>query len=170
MYKQQSIFQNPLDFRGASAPESQLSDIYANMERLKQLQQLTQPQIPQRTVFSDIMDELKDMSEDEKRFIETSEEYQKANLAYQESFTNFLLEKLGPEYLSSTYGKAPEQVLLVIKQKKEKYKSQFAADITSIKEQNNSLAERNENLIRTNIELQKQLKEIQERLLMEKSK
>jgi hypothetical protein len=168
MYKSNNIFQNPLDFRGASSPDAQLSDIYAGMERLKQLQQLSQPQIPQRTVFTDIADELKDMSEDEKRFIEGSDEYQRANLEYQESFTNFLLEKLGQEYLSSQYGKAPEKMLLIIKQKKEKYKGQFAADISSIKEQNNNLAIKNEDLMKTNIELQKQLKLIQERLLMEK--
>jgi ABC-type transporter Mla subunit MlaD len=164
-----NIFKNPLDFNGASSPDAQMSEIYANLEKLKQLQQLSQVNNQQkRTVFSDIADELKDLGEDERRFIESSEEYQKANAEYQESFTAFLLEKLGPEYLASQHGKIPEKMLLVIKQKKEKYKGQFAADISSIKEQNSNLAQKNETLMKTNLELQKQLKQIQEKLATEK--
>jgi len=48
-----------------------------------------------------------------------------------------------------------EEMLLVIKKEKEKYKDRFAADINEIRDQNKVLLSKNDELSKNNRELQK---------------
>jgi hypothetical protein len=154
--KTNSLFSSPLQAQGS---EDKLNQLYQEMEMLKQYKQGNK-----RTVFTDIADEMKDISEDEKRFIETSKEYMEASAKYQNDFSMFLVQHLGDEFTRSEFGKSPEQILAIIKKKKDEYKNRFAENINEIRDQNNNLALKNEELARTNLDLQKQLAEIKKQL------
>ena len=147
--------------------DSDLVAAYAQLEALKK-QQLQQSQsvVPQqmRTVFTDISDEMRDIGEDERNFIESSSEYQKLNAQYQEEFSSFLIQYFSNDYLKSEYAKTPEKILALIRTKKEQYKSKFANDISDIKAQNQILVDKNDALEKANVSLQAQLKEIRDSL------
>ena len=142
--------------------DSDLAAAYAQLEALKR-QQTTQPQ-QMRNVFTDISDEMREVGEDERNFIESSAEYQKLNAQYQEEFSSFLIQYFSSDYLKSEYAKTPEKILALIRSKKEQYKSKFANDISDIKSQNQLLVSKNDELEKANLSLQAQLKEIKESL------
>lgn len=141
-----------------------LAEAYAKLEALKQ-QNVTNQSIPQSTVYTDIANEFKDVGEDELNFIASSPEYQTLNNQYQTEFSEFLTAKFANEYLQ-TSGKQRtlEELLLVIRKRKDKYKERFAEDINDIREQNKTLLDRNNELADNNEKLQQQLQEIQKKL------
>jgi regulator of replication initiation timing len=142
--------------------DATLADSYAKLEALKR-QQLQQ-QVPQATVFTDIENELKNLSEDETTFITSSKEYQTISNKYQAEFSQFLISKFSNEYLQSGNTRTLEELLYVIRAQKDKYKDKFATDINEIRDQNKNLLERNNQLAENNQALQKQLEEIKSRL------
>lgn len=157
------IFQNPFNpynsiNQQSTAIDPQLAELYKNLEMAKSQQQLAQQQpINQRTVYDDIRDEWNKLSDEEKKFIEESPDYQQANIEYQTSFYAFLTEFLGKDYLKSPNGKAPEKVLAVIREQKGKFQTRVAEDISEVKKQNEQLA-------KTNADLQNLLMQLQSRL------
>lgn len=154
-------------FNKSNPSEAALAEAYARLEALKQQQMsLTQPTTTQvSTVYTDIANELKDISNDELNFISSSPEYQAVHNQYQNEFSEFLTIKFANEYLQ-TSGKQRtlEELLVVIRKQKEKYKSRFAEDINNIQQQNKSLVDRNNELAAANEKLQIQLEEIQRKL------
>jgi uncharacterized membrane protein len=150
-----TIFSNPY------SSEDRINKLYQDLEMMKSQQQ---PQPQQRTVFTDINEEIANISDDERRFIETSDEYIQASQKYQNDFSLFLMEYLGPDFIRSKFGKSPEEVLLVIRKKKEEYKNKFAENLNEIRDQNANLAHQNNELAKTNQELQKELAEIRKQL------
>jgi molybdopterin converting factor small subunit len=158
-----SQFQNTPSILDAS-----LADSYAKLEALKrQQQQMQQPVVQQSTVFTDIADELKNLSEDESVFITSSKEYQTISNKYQAEFSQFLINKFSNEYMQTGNTRTLEEMLYVIRQQKEKYKDKFATDINEIRDQNKTLLDRNNQLAESNLALQKQLEEIKSRLWKE---
>jgi molybdopterin converting factor small subunit len=158
-----SPFQNTPSILDAS-----LADSYAKLEALKrQQQQMQQPVVQQSTVFTDIADELKNLSEDESAFITSSKEYQTISNKYQAEFSQFLINKFSNEYMQTGNTRTLEEMLYVIRQQKEKYKDKFATDINEIRDQNKTLLDRNNQLAESNLALQKQLEEIKSRLWKE---
>jgi thiazole synthase ThiGH ThiG subunit len=149
---------NPFGTTGQPTQQS-LTDAYAKLELLKQ------QQMPQKaTVYSDISNELSTLSEDEMNFITTSPEYQKTYNKYQTEFSEFLTNKFVSEFISTSGGSSLEELLFVIRQKKDAYKSKFAKDINEIRDQNKSLLDKNNKLAEDNEKLKEQLKNIQEKL------
>lgn len=147
-----------------SVLDASLADSYAKLEALKR-QQMQQQQIaPQATVFTDIENELKNLSEDETAFITSSKEYQAVSNKYQTEFSQFLISKFSNEYLQSGNTRTLEELLYVIRAQKDKYKDKFATDINEIRDQNKNLLDRNNQLAESNQALQKQLEEIKARL------
>lgn len=106
------------------------------------------------TVFTDIANEFKDISEDESNFIMSSAEYQNINNKYQTEFSQFLINKFSAEYSQIGNTKTLEEMLYVIRKQKEKYKQKFAADINEIRDQNKTLLDKNNELSETNKSLQ----------------
>lgn len=143
--------------------DSSLADSYAKLEALKRQQMQTQ-QSQQATVFTDIDNELKNLSEDELNFITTSKEYQTISNKYQTEFSQFLINKFSNEYIQTGNTRTLEEMLYVIRNQKEKYKDKFASDINEIRDQNKTLLDRNNELAENNQLLQKQLEEIKSRL------
>ena len=121
-----------------------------------------------KTVYSDIQKVWTELSADEKKFIESSEEYIQANIDYQTAFNQFLIERMGEEFLVSKYGTAPEKILAVINKKKDEYKSNLSNDISTIKSQNQYLIQKNEDLSKKNEELSSLIKSLQEQLWVNK--
>lgn len=152
-----SIFSSPFQNQNS---EDRLNQLYQEMEYMKQRQN----GISQKTVFTEISDEMKDISEDERHFIESSKEYTIASQKYQSDFSMFLIENFGADFAKSKYGKSIEEVLATIRQKKEDYRNHFAENISEIRNQNNTLAQQNDALAKMNLDLQKQLAEIQKQL------
>lgn len=145
--------------------DASLADSYARLEALKkQYGQQTNQQAQQATVFSDIQNELSNLSEDESTFILNSKEYQAINQKYQTEFSQFLINKFAAEYMQTGNTRTLEEMLSVIRKEKDKYKDKFAADINDIREQNKSLLDKNNQLAENNVQLQKQLEEIKNRL------
>jgi hypothetical protein len=142
--------------------DASLAESYAKLEALKR-QQLQQTQQP-FTVFSDIENELKNLSEDETNFITTSKEYQTIANKYQTEFSQFLINKFSNEYIQTGNTRTLEEMLYTIRKQKEKYKEKFATDINEIRDQNKDLLNKNNKLAESNLELQKQLEEIKSRL------
>jgi hypothetical protein len=140
------------------------TEAYKKLELLKQQVAGNQPQ-EKKTVFTDIFSEWEASSDDEKLFIENSKEYIEANSEYQKAFNTFLIEHLGDDFIRSKHGLSAEKLLNTIRNKKDAYKNKFAADIESIKEINSKLERNNEELAKTNLNLQKQLEDIQKRLV-----
>lgn len=155
---------NPFASPFSNQGDTSIEDAYKKLEFLKQqsIQQNQQPQV--RSVFSDIQKEWSETSEDERIFIENSKEYQTANNNYQQAFSLFLIEKFGNEFSNSPHGRSAEEVLAVIKNKKEKYKDKFASDIEEIKQKNSKLEENNSTLLKQNELLQEQLLEIRSKI------
>lgn len=110
--------------------------IYAEIERLKSAS-LQMPTY--RTVFTDIADEWGKCTQEEQIFINNDEKYVEANLAYQQAFNSFLLEMVGPQFLTSQYGKTAENVLVTLKQAKDKYRQKTDLTVKSVQEQNEML-------------------------------
>jgi molybdopterin converting factor small subunit len=147
-----------------SVLDASLADSYAKLEALKRQQMQQQQIVPQATVFTDIENELKNLSEDETAFITNSKEYQTVSNKYQAEFSQFLISKFSNEYLQSGNTRTLEELLYVIRAQKDKYKDKFATDINEIRDQNKNLLDRNNQLAESNQALQKQLEEIKARL------
>lgn len=166
-----SPFSSSNPFSNGTTPtlDASLAESYARLEALKKqyAQQTNQQQPQQATVLTDIQEELKNLSDDESTFITNSKEYQAVNQKYQAEFSQFLINKFAPEYLQVGNTRTLEEMLLIIKKEKERYKDKFAADINDIREQNKSLLDKNNQLAENNQELQKQLEEIRNRLWKE---
>jgi hypothetical protein len=146
-----------------SVLESTLADSYAKLEALKR-QQMQQAQVTQSTVFTDIDNELKNLSEDEMQFITSSKEYQNISNKYQTEFSQFLINKFSNEYIQTGNTRTLEEMLYTIRKQKDKYKEKFATDINEIRDQNKDLVNKNNQLAEANQSLQKQLEEIKARL------
>lgn len=164
-----------LNNSGLQNTENSLMETYAKLEALKarqnqintafQAQQNTQQQPQQRlTVFTDIANEFNNLSEDEINFIVLSKEYESVNSKYQNEFSQFLINKFSNEYLQTGNTRTLEEMLSVIRKKKEQYKQKFADDINEIREQNKTLLDKNNELAENNERLQEQLKTIQNQL------
>jgi hypothetical protein len=147
-----------------SVLDASLADSYAKLEALKRQQQLQQTIPTQSTVFTDIDNELKNLSEDEMAFVTNSKEYQTIANKYQAEFSQFLITKFSNEYLHTGNTRTLEEMLYVIRNQKEKYKDKFATDINEIRDQNKNLLDKNNQLAESNLALQKQLEEIKSRL------
>lgn len=152
------LYSNP-----ASLNSKTLADAYTNLEYLRNnMQQTRQPQ-QKNTVFTDINKELEGLSNDEKEFIMASNEYKLADSKYQNEFSQFLISKFSDEFLQG-HQRTMEELLLVIRTKKEQYKNKFADDVAEIREYNKNLESRNSELAKSNMELQKQLENIKAKL------
>lgn len=156
---------NPFSFNNKTTNniEDSLMQTYAQLEALKakqnQLNSMNNPN--QSTVFTDIANEFKDLTDDETNFITSSPEYQNLNNKYQSEFSQFLIGKFSNEYLQTTGNtRTLEEMLFTIRSKKDQYKQKFAKDINEIRDQNKELLERNNTLAANNIELQNQLKKL----------
>lgn len=111
-------------------------NIYAELERLRN----ASLQVPiYRTVFTDIADEWSKCSVEEQSFINNDEQYVEANLTYQQAFNSFLLEMVGQQFLTSQYGKTAENVLIKLKQAKERYRQKTDLTVKNVQEQNEML-------------------------------
>jgi stalled ribosome rescue protein Dom34 len=144
--------------------EASLADAYGKLEAIK-AQQAQLQNHQQKTVFSEIAEEMKEISQDESQFILSSSEYQNAFNKYQTEFSEFLTSKFSNEFLQTTGGRSVEELLFTIRKQKDTYKSKFAKDINDIRDQNKQLLNNNNKLAEDNILLQQQLKEIQEKFL-----
>jgi hypothetical protein len=147
-----------------SALDASLAESYAKLEALKRQQQMQQVQPQVSTVFTDIDNEMKNLSEDEAAFITNSKEYQVIANKYQTEFSQFLISKFSNEYLQTGNTRTLEEMLYVIRNQKDKYKDKFATDINEIRDQNKNLLNKNNELAESNLALQKQLEEIKSRL------
>jgi hypothetical protein len=157
--------------QGSEYANTPLLDSYNKLENLRRQQTFTQQlqnqqyhQFTPSTVFSDIANEMKEMGEDEANFVLSSKEYQELNSRHQREFSEFITEKFANEYIQTGRGRTLEEMLGVIRKKKDQYKSKFAEDISEIKEANKDLLDKNNELAMNNATLQKQLEEIQKRL------
>jgi hypothetical protein len=157
-FQNNSSYVNPFDPIN-STPNRDLAKMYAELESLKQNKVQTQ-----RTVFTDIATEMSDISDDERLFIEGSKEYIALNQQYQIEFSSFLINKFGAEFSSTEYGKTPEKILALIREKKDLYKNQFAANLNEIKQNNKSLIEKNNELVQVNEKLRTELDKIKEKI------
>ena len=108
----QDVFSNPF----LNNKSADLNDIYNKINALKMQQQQTQQ--PAQNAYDDLKSLYKDMSVDERKFIESSNEFISANIQYQEAFSNFLIDKFGGEFLQSKYGVTVEKVVATIQNKK----------------------------------------------------
>jgi molybdopterin converting factor small subunit len=163
-YNQPNPFSNT-----PSVLDATLADSYAKLEALKRQQQQLQqtPTVQHATVFTDIDNELKNLSEDELSFITNSKEYQAISNKYQAEFSQFLINKFSNEYIQTGNTRTLEEMLYVIRNQKDKYKDKFASDINEIRTQNKELVDKNNQLAENNNALQKQLEEIKSRLWKE---
>jgi gas vesicle protein len=158
---------NPFGISGTNQSlDASIIEAYNKLEALKN-QQNQQYNTVNRTVFTDITEEFKDLSADESTFIVSSKEYQDAFNKYQTEFSEFLTAKFSTEFLQTNGGRSAEELLYTIKKQKDQYKTKFANDINEIRDQNRELINKNDQLASNNAELQKQLKEIQNMLWKE---
>lgn len=156
----QNIFSNPF-----LKDQTDVNDIYRKIDALK-IQQAQQTNA--RNAYDDLRSLYKDMSADERRYIESSDEFIKANMEYQEAFGNFMIDRMGSDFLQSQYGSTVEKTIAVIKRKKEEYHDHLAEDINTIKEQNASLMSKNDELAKTNKEMTELIKSLQDQLWVKK--
>lgn len=112
------------------------NNIYEELARLKNAT-LQMPSY--RTVFTDIADEWNKCTAEEQAFINNDEDYVKSNLKYQQAFNSFLLEMVGQQFVVSPYGKTAEEVLLTLRQAKERYRKNTDNTVRSVQEQNEVL-------------------------------
>lgn len=158
----QNVFSNPF----LNNKTDDFNDIYNKINALKMQQQQTQQ--PTQNAYDDLRGLYKDMSVDERKYVESSNEFVSANIQYQEAFSNFLIDKFGGEFLQSKYGVTVEKVVATIKQKREEYHENLANDISTIKEQNQELITKNEELAKNNQELTNLIKSLQDQLWVKK--
>lgn len=172
MYTDNSIFNSPYstsnpfmtNFQNNNGNMDQnLAEMYSKLEALKASSNANQQQPQKTSVFTEISEELKNMTDDEKAYIFSTKEYQTANAKYQDAFSVFLVTKFANEFLQNNQ-RTMEELLLTIRNKKDQYRNKFADDVAEIRNQNKSLADKNAELAKSNSELQEQLKAIQERL------
>lgn len=157
----QNVFSNPF----LNNQSSEFNDIYNKINALKMQQQ--SQQIVQ-TAYDDLKGLYKEMSVDERKYVESSDDFVNANVQYQEAFSNFLIDKFGGEFLQSKYGVTVEKVVATIKQKREEYHENLTNDISTIKEQNQALITKNEELAKNNQELTNLIKSLQDQLWVKK--
>lgn len=173
------IFANPFLANNNKTNDLDLASLYQKLDALKaQKQVINNVQntattvddvaAKRKTVYTDIQKIWSELSADERNFIENSEEYIQANVEYQTAFNQFLIERMGEEFLVSKYGIAPEKVLAVINKKKDEYKSNLSNDISTIKSQNQYLMQKNDDLAKKNEELSNLIKSLQEQLWVNK--
>lgn len=112
------------------------NNIYEELARLKNAT-LQMPSY--KTVFTDIADEWNKCTAEEQAFINNDEDYVKSNLKYQQAFNSFLLEMVGQQFVVSPYGKTAEEVLLTLRQAKERYRQNTDNTVRSVQEQNEVL-------------------------------
>lgn len=112
------------------------NNIYEELARLKNAT-LQMPSY--RTVFNDIADEWNKCTAEEQAFINNDEDYVKSNLKYQQAFNSFLLEMVGQQFVVSPYGKTAEEVLITLRQAKERYRQNTDNTVRSVQEQNEVL-------------------------------
>lgn len=112
------------------------NNIYEELARLKNAT-LQMPSY--KTVFTDIADEWNKCTAEEQAFINNDEDYVKSNLKYQQAFNSFLLEMVGQQFVVSPYGKTAEEVLLTLRQAKERYRKNTDNTVRSVQEQNEVL-------------------------------
>lgn len=156
---------NPFGTNGyTQSIDASLLEAYNKLEALKQQSTVN---ANNKTVFTDIADEFKDLPSDELKFITESNEYQTAYNKYQLEFSEFLTSKFSGEFLQVNGGRSLEEMLFTIRKQKENYKTKFANDINEIRDQNKELISRNNQLADNNAELQKQLNEIQKMIWKE---
>lgn len=175
-----NLFANPY-LANTKQNDTDLTSLYQQLDALKAQKQLMNNSVAQnpqtmtdeasakrKTVYTDIQKVWAELSTDEKNFIESSEEYVQANIEYQTAFNQFLIERMGEEFLLSKYGAAPEKVLGVINKKKDEYKNNLSSDISTIKSQNQYLLQQNEQLAKNNEEMSKLIKSLQDQLWVNK--
>ena len=114
------------------------SSIDGEFARLKGGMPTAQP-MAYRTVFNDIADEWANCSDDEKRFIDSDNDYINANITYQQQFNAFLLDMVGMQFINSQYGKSAEAVLVALRNAKSRYKKEAADNIAMVKAENLAL-------------------------------
>ena len=116
------------------------SNTAALLQELQRQQNLAYaPQFSNRTVFTDIGDELGKCSNEEKKFIEGNAAYQEANMIYMQNFNAFLLEMVGPQFIASKYGPSAEKLLKAIKDARAAYQAQTSQDFAKVKDENAAL-------------------------------
>lgn len=178
-----NLFSNPyLPNNGPKSPTAgDIANLYQKLDTLKAQQNVIQQMenatsnkttvndsTPRKTAFTEISELWAELSNEERKFIESSSEYIDANIEYQNAFNSFLLDKLGDEFLRSKFGAAPEKVLLAIKHKKEEYQTNLSNDISTIKTQNQFLMQKNDELAKSNEEMTKLIKSLQDQLWVNK--
>lgn len=178
-----SLFSNPYSINnGIKSPNTNdISNLYQKldalkaqqnamqqMENVRQTNNMNDESAKRKTAFTEINDVWAELSADEKKFIENSQEYVQANIEYQTAFNSFLLERMGDDFLRSKYGSAPEKILLAIKKKKEEYQNNLTNDISTIKTQNEYLIKKNDELSKNNEEMSKLIKSLQDQLWVNK--
>lgn len=92
-----------------------------------------------RTVFTDITEEWNKCTAEEQNFINNDENYIKANLKYQQAFSSFLLEMWGQQFIASPHGKTAEEVLISLRNAKEKYRQKTDSTVKDVQQQNELL-------------------------------
>jgi hypothetical protein len=122
------------------------NDLYQDYYKYRNM--VTTPVTQYRTVFNDITDEWNNCSEEERKFIESDEEYQASNVLYAQQFNAFLIDQFGLQFANSKYGTSAEKVLVAIRNARGRFHSSAMEDMAKI---------RNENAM-----LQQQLKELEE--------
>ena len=175
-----NLFANPY-LTNNNQNDTDLTSLYQQLDALKAQKQMMNQSVAQnpqtqndeaiakrRTVYTDIQKVWAELSTDEKNYIESSDEYVQANVEYQTAFNQFLIERMGEEFLVSKYGMAPEKVLAVINKKKDEYKNNLSNDISTIKSQNQYLMQKNEELSKNNEEMAKLIKSLQDQLWVNK--
>ena len=174
------LFSNPYLVNNKKAPIDDIESLYQKLDAIKNQKMLLEKSdikqansndstlIKRKTVYDDINSLWSELSADEKKFIETSDDYVQANIEYQTAFNSFLLERMGDEFLMSKYGTAPEKILGAIKKKKDEYQNNLSNDISTIKQQNQLLLKQNEELTKNNENLNSLIKSLQEKIWMDK--
>lgn len=127
----------PINFTQTN-DKSSIDALYGEFARLKGGMPTAQP-MAYRTVFNDIADEWANCSDDEKRFIDSDNDYINANITYQQQFNAFLLDMVGMQFINSQYGKSAEAVLVALRNAKSRYKKEAADNIAMVKAENLAL-------------------------------
>ena len=123
-----------MNFYGNSNYDNQ--NLYEELRKMKNVSL----QLPSyRTVFNDIADEWGKCTAEEQNFINNDEEYVKANIKYQQAFNSFLLEMVGQQFASSSHGRTAEEVLLALRQSKERYRRETDSAVKDVRQQNEML-------------------------------
>ena len=136
---------NTSNYQLFGARNTNTADLNQELNRLR-----SAPYNQYRTVFNDIADEWGNCSEEERKFIDADADYARANLAYAQQFNAFLLDQFGLQFANSKYGTSAEQVLIALRNARDKYRHSAIEDVAKIKSENAAL--------------QKQIKDLEELL------